>query len=78
MFWTQNYVEFSRGGAGIGQNPQLCTQKELNAFCLTWYSIQTESTDTKITGFDIRRSTHLLHLKRSGPLQSEALLLRKC
>ena len=31
IFWTQNYVDFSCGGDGTGQNTQFCTQKELNA-----------------------------------------------
>ena len=30
-FWTQNYVDFSRGGDGIDQNQQFRTQEELNA-----------------------------------------------
>ena len=30
-FWTQNYVYFSRGGDGTGQNQQFRPQKELNA-----------------------------------------------
>ena len=30
-FWHQNYVDFSCGSDGTGQNTQFCTQKELNA-----------------------------------------------
>ena len=30
-FWLQNYVDFSCGGDGTGQNTQFCMQKELNA-----------------------------------------------
>ena len=27
IFWTYNYVDFSCGGDGTGQNAQFCTQK---------------------------------------------------
>ena len=37
IFWTFFYVDFPCGGAGTGQITQFCTQKQLNAFCNTFF-----------------------------------------
>ena len=56
IFWTQNYVDFSRGGAWTGYNWRFCTHKELNVFCTTCGHSAAKSTDR---AFHLRRLAHV-------------------